>query len=255
MQEQTETTEKKEEVKKDEILETLSKFAGKGQEASDLEKRLSDSRNALRQEQSKIDYLKGQLRSLNETGELEDEVYGQLKQRLDGYEPTPQELLNSKALSSFKKAKLIFKKNVENIRNYSGIENPKFILNNLEHFYKNVANDEGRAAIEAKIFENAKSPEAVVKNILALKDELDEFYSGNNKNILGSKHPIEAELENFGGFDGFLTTVKSQIDAKEQEIEQLRVRLSKYEQSNEELNIKKEKGYSVKKKGFTELPW
>jgi len=230
MQEQTETTEKKEEVKKDEILETLSKFAGKGQEASDLEKRLSDSRNAL-------------------------EVYGQLKQRLDGYEPTPQELLNSKALSGFKKAKLIFKKNVENIRNYSGIENPKFILNNLEHFYKNVANDEGRAAIEAKIFENAKSPEAVVKNILALKDELDEFYSGNNKNILGSKHPIEAELENFGGFDGFLTTVKSQIDAKEQEIEQLRVRLSKYEQSNEELNIKKEKGYSVKKKGFTELPW
>lgn len=254
MEEQVQNVEKTEEVKKEELLESLSKLATKP-EKGDLEKRLHDSRRALSQEHSKIDNLRGHLKFLQESGDLEDEIYVQLKARLDSYEPSPQEVLSNPVLPSFKKAKLIFKKNAENIRNFSGIENPSIILNNLEHFYKNVANDEGRMAIDAKIFENASTPEAVVKNILNLKDELDEFYSNNKAVSLQTNHPLDEELKKFGGLDGFINAVSEQFESKEQELKNLRERLSKYEADNETLNIKKEKGYTDKKKGATVIPW
>lgn len=254
MEEQVQNVEKTEEVKKEELLESLSKLATKP-EKGDLEKRLHDSRRALSQEHSKIDNLRGHLKLLQESGDLEDEIYVQLKARLDSYEPSPQEVLSNPVLPSFKKAKLIFKKNAENIRNFSGIENPSIILNNLEHFYKNVANDEGRMAIDAKIFENASTPEAVVKNILNLKDELDEFYSNNKAVSLQTNHPLDEELKKFGGLDGFINAVSEQFESKEQELKNLRERLSKYEADNETLNIKKEKGYTDKKKGATVIPW
>ena len=245
---------KKEDVKKEELLESLSKLATKP-EKGDLEKRLHDSRRALSQEHSKIDNLKGHLKLLQESGELDDDIYVQLKARLESYEPSPQDVLSNPVLPSFKKAKLIFKKNTENIRNFSGIENPHIILNNLEHFYKNVANDEGRAAIDAKIFDSASTPEEVVKNILNLKDELDDFYSHNKSVSLQTNHPLDEELKKFGGFDGFVNAVSEQFESKEQELRNLRERLSKYEAVTETLNIRKEKGYTETKKGNSVIPW
>lgn len=243
---------KKEEVKENgDVLKTISDLT-KNNPKDGLDKRFLDTQKAFLEEKKKINSLKSYISYLKKEERLDDDIIQEIEKKFESYEPSENDILNDDSISFLKKAKKIFKKNMENIKTYGGIEDPERVLTNFEHFYKNVADQQTKEELENTILSN-KTPANIVKSILEMNQTLDSFYRRDPQDF--KKSNIEKDLEPYGGFDGFLKVIESNLSAKDKENLLLKEELESAKKKLEEFEINEEKGYAKKVKESTLVKW
>ena len=243
----------KEEVVKEngDVLKTIADIT-KNSPKNNQDKRLLDTQKAFFEEKKKVNALKSYISYLKSEERLDEDIAEELEKKFESFEPSETDILNDESIGFLKKVKRIFKKNIDNIKTFGGISEPERVLTNFEHFYKNVADQSTKEELENSILGD-RTPSSIVKKLIELNPELDSFYRRDPQEF--KKSNIEKDLEQYGGFDGFLKLVESNLNEKDKENSLLKEELESLKSKLEEFEIHKEKGYSKKVKENTFLRW